>query len=209
MSLTSEPWTRWPSRWSSCLVSDSSVNTKHESEWFMGCLPFWGLYLRFIKWNHLNVTIFPFICPSSRINRNKLLFLPELLFQSNPKLGRLWVHLSRFSISPSQSPAFLSGSLPLSLSPSPFLSSFHVLHDPFENKATVQCQNFDPGGGFKSLSRWHSAALCPCGEVKRSVCMCVCAQFKEVKVGLERMFCLDLGGIFIWGIWSFPRSFGV
>lgn len=34
---------------------------------------------------------FFFLSPCSRLNRNKLQFLPELLFQSNPKLGRVWV----------------------------------------------------------------------------------------------------------------------
>lgn len=52
----------------------------------------WEFYIFYINY----IYIFLFFSPCSRLNRNKLQFLPELLFQSNPKLGRLWVHLSFF-----------------------------------------------------------------------------------------------------------------
>ena len=164
--------------------------------------------MSFTMWSLFNVrrisSPFFFFPLRSRLNRNKLQFLPELLFQSNPKLGRLWVHLSCFSIPPSSDflkplPSLLSDSLP-----SPTLSASllmcYVIR--FENTATVRCQNFHPQGwGFKSHARWHSAALCSCQEVKESVrvrcvwlcvcvcvCVCVCMSFKRWKCACSECF---------------------
>uniref|UniRef100_A0A7N6FDY6 Slit homolog 3 (Drosophila) n=1 Tax=Anabas testudineus TaxID=64144 RepID=A0A7N6FDY6_ANATE len=46
-------------------------------------------FLLMLIYSTLTKTVFSFFSLRSRLNRNKLQFLPELLFQSNPKLGRL------------------------------------------------------------------------------------------------------------------------
>lgn len=90
-SLTSDPWTCWPLRWHCGLFVDGWVRTKAQIWLAWECLCVKPL-------NNLSSCVFSF----SRLNRNKLQVLPELLFQSNPKLGRLWVHLSYISILPSR-----------------------------------------------------------------------------------------------------------
>lgn len=105
----------------------------------------------------------------SRLNRNKLQFLPELLFQSNPKLGRLWVHLSRFFHLFVQRPHFPPPALSV-----PFSNSFEVLQYVIHLKARYRVRTFIRVEGSSPLPWWHSAALCCCSELKKSACVSVC-----------------------------------
>lgn len=105
----------------------------------------------------------------SRLNRNKLQFLPELLFQSNPKLGRLWVHLSRFFHLFVQRPHFPPPALSV-----PFSISFEVLQYVIHLKARYRVRTFIRVEGSSPLPWWHSAALCCCSELKKSACVSVC-----------------------------------
>lgn len=65
--------------------SRKSLNAWGWVDWSKQCLCIHSTHLSFL-WH---LSIHPF--PNRRLNKNKLQVLPELLFQSTPKLTRLWV----------------------------------------------------------------------------------------------------------------------
>lgn len=114
------------------------------------------------------------ISPCSRLNRNKLQFLPELLFQSNPKLGRLWVHFDFLFFSSSPHSWSLSDSPPSFRFP--FCAALDVLRDPFENTTMVS-----------EVLSWLRV------RVSRQVTQCRSVLLSRVEKGSECQMCA-----FVW-----------
>lgn len=158
----------------------------------------------FIEWYSFSswLACFLFFVSCSRLNRNKLQVLPELLFQSNPKLGRLWVHFNFSSTFPSPICLWLSVTLSVCLS-SVFWLFWCVTWSVWKHVRTfIQVET-------SSLAPGDTVPLCaPVGRWKTLRVSDVYVWFSEVKVWLEWMFCLDWRGIFYSRI-SFPRVFGV
>ncbi len=195
---------------------------KPESVWFMSvCFCPFPSMLRFLFemsftiWNHLTF-LFSLLFSLQSSEQKQTPVSPRASLPVQPQT-RTAVS-TPFLVFPSLHPAILLSSTLQSLADSPsaapslpFSVSFDVLHDPFENMATVQCQNFYPGWGFKSRARWHSAALCSCQEVKKSVCVrcvCVCVYvhaFKRWKCAWSECFAWTCEE-FLFGNMEFSQS---
>lgn len=187
---------------------------------FLSMLRFslWDEFYNMKTFNFNYISFSPFFSLHSRLNRNKLQFLPELLFQSNPKLGRLWVHLSCFSISPSSDPTFLNSPVSRWLSLHRSLSALFCLfwcvtwsiwkhgHGAMSElssglrvqvpRQVTQCRSV-------LLSRGEKECVC-----QMCACVRVCAVLRgESAPGVNVL----LGPVrnFYSGIWSFPRVFRV
>lgn len=210
MSLTFELWIRWPSRWSGRLVDDNSVNTK---AWIR--MIYESVFLPFSAHAEISLWVLP---SETNLNELSFFFSPQSAEQKQtPVPSRASLPVQPQTRTTVSTPflffhpriSHLSLALPPSLSLCSLLSPFDVLRDPCENTATVQCQNLYPGWRFKSRARCHSAALCSRGEVKRSVCMCVCARFLRGESVPGANVLLGPVRNFYSGIWSFPRAFRV
>lgn len=193
MSLTFEPRTCWPTRWCSCLVGDSWVNTKAWIwviyEWVF--LPFsvhtevfslrWVLQI----WNYLTFNMFPFL--------SILLSSPQSSEQKQtPVSPGASLPVQPQTRTPVSTPFlffYLSiqwseFSQPFHLSPTPsalFRLFWCVTWSTWKHGHGAVSELLSEGWGSKSRARWHSAALCCCWEVKKSARVCVCVRAHDFK----------------------------
>lgn len=141
-----------------------------------------------------------FFSPCSRVNRNKLQVLPELLFQSNPKLGRLWVHRSCFlffffsSVPPDTLPSSTLPSLPSTFYALSVSWCCYVIHLKTWSRCSVgafiRVEGSSPLPGV-------TAPLCAPVERWKRARLCVWPLLQEVRVCPEWLLCLEPPGIFI------------